>query len=76
MSLSLEFGNLGKQIFIKSEEAFERLSFVESEAIDGELYYPRKEARDNEAREKYNELLETIDDTGDYINDILKKGGI
>ena len=74
LSHSLKFGNLGLQIFIKSAEAFERLNFVESEAIDGESYYPRKAARDDEAREKYDKLLETIDSTGVYINDILKKG--
>ena len=46
-------GKLGEQVVPRTEEAFERLHFLEAVPVDREVYYPKKLARDTAAREKF-----------------------
>ena len=43
-------GKLGEQVVLKSEKAFSRLCFEESIPAERTIYYPKKAARDSEAR--------------------------
>lgn len=73
LSRALKLGNLGIQYFLNTPKAFEKLTFVESEPVFGEIYYPRKDAREEGAREQYYKLLEEDDSKGLYMSDLLKE---
>ena len=53
LSRAMRLGNLGEQFVLKSPKAFDLIRFVRSEAVDGEIYYPKRKKRDTEAREQY-----------------------
>ena len=46
-------GKLGEQIVAVSEKAFDALSFEEVIPAENEIYFPKKLARDNLAREEF-----------------------
>ena len=46
-------GKLGEQFMLRSRKSFELLRFAGGEPVDGEIYYTKRLARDNEAREQY-----------------------
>jgi hypothetical protein len=66
-------GRLGEQTVLKSREAFERIRFVRFDVADREIYYPKRNARDREARSSYRKergLLRASDAV--YLVDILR----
>lgn len=72
---AMHLGELGEQVVAVSKEAFERFSFVQAEFAPNNIYYPKKLARDTEAREAF--LLErntasVMDEI--YMIDILREG--
>ncbi len=50
---AMYLGKLGEQLMIRSQKAFETIQFIGSKPVDGEIYYAKRLARDNEAREQY-----------------------
>ena len=56
LSSAMRLGTLGEQIAIKSQHAFDKLSFIESIEADSNIWYPSKEHRDTIARKNYKEL--------------------
>ena len=50
---AMYLGKLGEQVVLKSRKAIGRISFVEAVAAEREIYYPKKAARDSEARTSY-----------------------
>ena len=74
LGVAMRLGALGEQIVLKSKVSFERIRFVGSEIADKYVYYPRKNARDKEARAAYKRerstqrTLEAV-----YILDILRE---
>ena len=71
---AMALGNLGEQVVVRSEKAFSRLVFEGFETADRTVYYPRKMARDHEARAIYREELKLADLAGDYtISDIMRE---
>ena len=46
-------GKLGEQIVPRTEKAFAALRFRDAEAVDKDVYYPKKMARDSLARETF-----------------------
>ncbi|WP_165249605.1 DUF3990 domain-containing protein, partial [Adlercreutzia sp. ZJ141] len=58
---AMALGNLGEQIVLRSEKAFSQLRFISSHVADKTVYYPRKVARDNEARSIYRTELKLAD---------------
>ncbi|MCR5054884.1 MAG: DUF3990 domain-containing protein [Lachnospiraceae bacterium] len=76
LSTALSLGDLGRQIMLKSERAFNALLYKKSEPVNGAVYYPKRMMRDKHARDQYMALLEKEDETGLYISDIMKKGGL
>ena len=72
---AMVLGKLGEQIVAKCKKAFERLSYVERIPADKELYYPKKLARDNSAREEFRkEKSRTTIENEVYILDIIREG--
>ena len=67
-------GKLGEQVVLKSEEAFSRLVFKESIPVDSSLYYPKRQARDRQAREDFqNEKAVVSPADAIYMIDILRQ---
>lgn len=56
LSKAMRLGGLGEQVFIKSQRAFERLTFIGYEVAVPEIYCRRRKKRDIEAREAYGQL--------------------
>jgi len=69
---AMQLGNLGEQIVLHSQQAFDRLHFIEAEPVDSSVYFPRKQWRDRQAREAYFRMLEETPLEGAvYLVDIL-----
>ena len=67
-------GKLGEQVVLKSEEAFSRLTFNESIPVDSSLYFPKRQARDRQARADFqNEKAEVSPADAVYMIDILRQ---
>jgi hypothetical protein len=56
---AMYLGKLGEQTMLKSREAFERIRFIGSEAAEREIYFPKRIARDKEARTAYRRERES-----------------
>lgn len=73
LSNAMYLGKLGEQVVLKSEKAFERISYITNDPVFAEVYYPQKHTRDLEARRAYANERSTPDDVDDiYILDILR----
>ena len=53
LNLAMQLGNLGEQVVLLSERSFERIKFIDHEIADYRIYYPKRVARDQAAREAY-----------------------
>lgn len=70
---ALVYGNLGEQVVLHTEKAFERLVFQGTEKVDKEIYYPQKIARDTEAREAFRQECKVgIVEDETYVLDIVR----
>ncbi len=76
LSKAMELGQLGKQVVIISKLAFEKLHFEGFEIADRLIYYTKRKARDEKAREDYLKRLKNskalINDI--FMIDIMRKG--
>ena len=71
---AMVLGKLGEQVALKSQKAFDKLSYIESVLADKEIYYPKKLARDNSAREEFRrEKSKTAIENEIYILDIIRE---
>ena len=68
LSKAMSLGNLGKQVVLISEKAFNNIKFEGFENVNHLEYYPKRQARDEKARKDY---LEGQLRTKSYINDIF-----
>lgn len=67
-------GKLGEQVVLKSEKAFSRLTFKESISIDSSQYYPKRQARDRQAREDFQKEKQSSSPADAiYMIDILRQ---
>ncbi|MDR1061455.1 MAG: DUF3990 domain-containing protein [Clostridiales bacterium] len=72
---AMHLGRLGEQTVLKSQKAFGRIRFVRSESAEREIYYPKKSARDRDARLSFRRergARPAADST--YLMDILRGG--
>ena len=53
LSQAMKLGELGEQVVLKSEKAFEQIRFLGYEIADGSIYNPRRMAREDRARKAY-----------------------
>ena len=71
---AMYLGKLGEQVVLKSEKAFSKIIFIESIPVDSNLYYPKRQARDRQAREDYQkEKAATSSVDAVYMIDILRE---
>ena len=71
---AMYLGKLGEQVVLKSEKAFSGIVFKESIPVDSSLYYPKRQARDRQAREDYQkEKAATSSVDAVYMIDILRE---
>lgn len=75
LSYAMRLGNLGEQVVLKSEKAFQSLKFISYKTADSTIYYTRRKARDDEARSLYNKEIEKEALNGVYIRDLIREGG-
>lgn len=76
LSQAMELGQLGKQVVIVSELAFSKLHFEGFETADRLVYFTKRKARDEKAREDYlkgtRKSATLINDI--FVMDIIRKG--
>ncbi len=70
---SLELGQLGMQVCLKSRKSFDTIKFCGSEPVDGNKYYRQRISRDNRARDDFYKMLEHGENGGIYVRDIIEK---
>ena len=71
---AMKLGNLGEQVVLKSERAFAQLHFIESIPVDSSQYYPKRMARDRQAREDFqNQKSMATASDAIYMIDILRQ---
>lgn len=70
---AMRLGNLGLQIVLISEKAFNSVSFTGYEEVDSRLYFLKRKARDEDARKSYFSLDSSLNEENEYIVDIMKK---
>jgi hypothetical protein len=73
LSKAMELGNLGLQVVLISEKAFNLISFIGFEEVNSRVYYKKRKARDEEARKSYFSLDSSLNKENDYIIDIMRK---
>jgi len=75
LSRAMRLGKLGEQFVLKSREAFDLVQFETSEAVDGEVYFPKRKKRDSDARDEYLNRERTITRAADdiFMLDILRE---
>ncbi len=72
---AMKLGNLGEQVVIKSEKAFNRLNFIGYEKVDSSKYYPLRKERNDKAREAFLSDKEGIfNKDALYLNEIIRGG--
>ncbi|MCR5530859.1 MAG: DUF3990 domain-containing protein [Lachnospiraceae bacterium] len=74
LSYAMRLGNLGEQVTLKSDLAFEQIRFVSYEFVDRSIYFALRKARDDNARKAYRKELETEKLNGIYIRDLVLEG--
>lgn len=72
---AMRLGDWGMQVVLKSERAFQQISYKGKHYVDNKIYYPKRVKRDRVASENFLKLLENIDLHGTFIRDLMKAGG-
>ena len=64
---AMRLGELGRQVVVKSERAFSRLQFLDTQEAPCSVWLPRRERRDREAREQYFDHERNARKKGDLL---------
>lgn len=72
----MKLGNLGNQVVLVSEKAFEQLSFIGCEEAPFDVYFPLRKKRDELARMSYltDKKGSALDPNDIYVLDIIRGG--
>ena len=73
----MKLGELGEQVVLKSEKAFDQIRFLGYEIADGSIYNPRRMAREDRARKAYltNHGADfSVVSNEIYVLDIIREG--
>lgn len=73
LARAMRLGKLGEQVVIKSQYAFSKLNYMGFDIAEKDIFYVLRKARDDEANQLYESMLEEEDD-GLYIRDIMRGG--
>lgn len=72
---AMMLGNLGEQIVLVSQKAFQQIEFLEAIQAESEEYFRAANARDKEARQSYRQIAEEAGHMNDlFMVDILRRG--
>ncbi len=75
LSEAMRLGKLGEQVVLKSEKAFQAITFLEAKFAAKEEYFVKKIARDREARKEYRSSKKNTANINNlYILDIMREG--
>ena len=73
LSEAMRLGKLGEQVVLKSRNAFEALTFVETIKAPREEYFAKYRQRDEEARGKYRQIAsKPMAEDETYVIDIIR----
>lgn len=72
LAIAMKLGSLGEQIVLKSQFAFSKIRYVDSQLAKAETYSKKKRNRNQDANSQYWSLLEK-QSYGLYIQDIIRK---
>lgn len=72
LEYAMKPGELGEQIVMISQKAFDQICFKDYEIADNAVYYVRRKRRDEMAREAFREELDKEDLDGIFIRDLMK----
>ena len=73
LSNAMRLGKLGEQIVLKSEKAFNAITFIGYETASSSEYYIKRKTRDEKARADYQKEIEIDDIDGIYMRDIIRE---
>ena len=73
---ALHLGRLGMQVALRTERAFECLTYLGVEEVLWGEYHPRYVARDADARTQWREIVKKSSSTADdlFAVDIIRRG--
>lgn len=72
---AMRLGELGIQIVLKSEKAFNGIKYVDYESAESKEYYVKRVSRDKKARETYlSGNRRNLSSDGLFVADIIRKG--
>ena len=74
LSKAMRLGELGEQVVLKSQKAFETIRFMDYETTDHAGYDVRRKSRDENARRDYEKESEQEDLDGIFLRDIIREG--
>lgn len=74
LSRAMRLGDLGEQVVLKSERAFERIQFVTARVAPSDLYHARRRKRDEEARAAFRRETKQENLEGLYLRDVIRQG--
>lgn len=72
---AMYLGKLGLQVFLQSEKAFKQLEYIDSEAVEKDIYYQKFIDRETKAKESYRSKKMKQVFEGLFIRDIINGGG-
>ncbi|MBQ7146406.1 MAG: DUF3990 domain-containing protein [Lachnospiraceae bacterium] len=73
LSRAMRLGKLGEQIVLKSKYTFSKIRYEGFEVAEKDLYFARRQARDDAANQTWLNILEEESD-GLFIQDIIRGG--
>ena len=74
LSKAMHLGELGEQVVLRSKRAFEQVQFLKYELVKSEIYYPKRTARDQTARDNFKQESGNVRVYNSvYILDILRE---
>ena len=73
LETAMKLGKLGEQFVLISPKAFQQLTFKRAHFASKDIYYPKRCARDQNARENFQKLCSQMDLEGVYLRDLMKE---
>lgn len=75
LAKAMQLGELGIQIVLKSQKAFDKIKFVNYEVAECDEYYVKRVSRDHKARTAYSDCRKQNNISDDlFVVDIIRQG--
>ena len=73
LSEAMRLGKLGEQVVLKSNKAFDALTFIEADKAPRQEYFAKYKLRDEKARAKYRQIAsKPVAESEMYVLDIIR----